>query len=301
MRFRPLLRYAILLAVPLLLALPARSVAQDKDQTTLTNLLPELRQAYAAALESDSLLVNNTAWRTQVAEMVKSADELTVMLYTQRPEFAFDMAFALENASRLRANFEEQGLLSAKFLTVSRSGLRRYTLLEQTIREMYMTPADTLQAADSVLAEPAFAYPAIEDPEKDALLDSCLRYTAALNALFGESVAVALKDSVYFAETEARLQQAYEYAQADYAETQKNRYIGGNVTIGHIIKNWRTFILNAQNDFRTRYYTEPVKKQQDGGSSWGWSGSYVLSYAGLSLLVLIVSFLLAGFVSALVF
>ena len=128
MRFRPLLRYAILLAVPLLLVLPALSVAQDKDQTTLTNLLPELRQAYAAALESDSLLVNNTAWRTQVAEMVKSADELTVMLYTQRPEFAFDMAFALENASRLRANFEEQGLLSAKFLTVSRSGLRRYTL-----------------------------------------------------------------------------------------------------------------------------------------------------------------------------
>ena len=301
MRIRSFFRYAILLTVPLLLALPTRAVAQDKDQATLTNLLPELRQAYAAALESDSLLVNNTAWRTQLAEMVKSADELTVMLYTQRPEFAFDMAFALENAARLRANFEEQGLLSAKYLTVSRSGLRRYTLLEQTIREMYLAPADTLQAADSVLAVPAPAYPADEDPEKEALLDSCLRYTAALNALFGESVAVALKDSVYFAETEARLQQAYEYAQADYAETQKNRYIGGNVTIGHIIKNWRTFTLNAQNDFHTRYYTEPVKKQQDGSSSWGWSGSYVLSYAGLSLLVLILSFLLAGLVSALVF
>ena len=301
MRIRPLFRYAILLAVPLLLALPARTVAQDKDQATLTNLLPELRQAYAAALESDSLLVNNTAWRTQLSEMVKSADELTVMLYTQRPEFAFDMAFALENAARLRTNFEEQGLLSAKFLTVSRSGLRRYTLLEQTIREMYIAPADTLQVADSVLAAPALAYPAVEDPEKEALLDSCLHYTAALNALYGESVAVALKDSVYFAETEARLQQAYEYAQADYAETQKNRYIGGNVTIGHIIKNWRTFILNAQNDFHTRYYTEPVKKQQDGGSSWGWSGSYVLSYAGLSLLVLVLSFLFSGLVSALVF
>ena len=301
MRIRSLFRYAVLLTVPLLLVLPSRAALPEKDQATLTNLLPELRQAYAAALESDSLLVNNTAWRTQITEMVKSADELTVMLYTQRPEFAFDMAFALENAARLRANFEEQGLLSAKFLTVSRSGLRRYTLLEQTIREMYLAPADTLQAADSVLAVPAPAYPADEDPEKEALLDSCLRYTAALNALYGESVSVALKDSVYFAETEARLQQAYEYAQADYAETQKNRYIGGNVTIGHIVKNWRTFTLNAQNDFRTRYYTEPAKKQQDGGASWGWSGSFVLSYAGLSLLVLIASFLLAGLVSTLVF
>ena len=302
MHFRSLFRYATLLAVPLLLALPSHAALPDKDQATLTNLLPELRQAYAAALESDSLLVNNTAWRTQLAEMVKSADELTVMLYTQRPEFAFDMAFALENASRLRANFEDQGLLSAKFLTVSRSGLRRYTLLEQTIREMYMAPTDTLQAVDSLQAASASTvYPIDEDPEKEALLDSCLRYTAALNALYGESVAVALKDSVYFAETEARLQQAYEYAQADYAETQKNRYIGGNVTIGHIIKNWRTFILNAKNDFRTRYYTEPAKKQQDGGSAWGWSGSYVLSYAGLSLLVLVVSFLLAGIVSSLVF
>ena len=301
MRIRSIFRHIALLTVFLLLAFPARAVLPEKDPATLTNLLPELRQAYAAALESDSLLVNNTAWREHLADMVKSADELTVMLYTQRPEFAFDMAFALENASRLRTGFQEQSLLSAKYLTVSRSGLRRYTLLEQTLREMYMEqPADSLQVPDSLRTEPSLPGKPAEDPEKTALLDSCLRYTAALNTLYGESVAMALQDSVYFADTEKRLLQAYEYAQADYAETQKNRYIGGNVTIGHIIKNWDTFILNVKNDLHARYYTEPVSKKQEGSSAWAWSGSYVLTYAGISLLVLVLAFLLAGFVSSLV-
>ena len=282
-----------------LLILPAHAALPEKDyRATLNNLLPELRQSYSAALESDSLLVNNAAWREQLSDMVKSADELTIMLYTQRPEFAFDMAFALENASRLRTQFQEQVLLSAKYLTVSRSGLRRYTLLDETLRAMYMEqPVDTLQASDSLLTEQPLP---VEEPEKPALLDSCLRYTAALNALYGESLAVALQDSVYFADTEKRLQQAYEYAQTDYAETQKNRYIGGNVTVGHIFKNWDTFLLNVKNDLHTRYYTEPVAKKQEGSSAWAWSGSYVLSYAGLSLLVLVLSFLLAGLISHLV-
>ena len=294
-------RHLAFVASLFLLLLPARSTAQavipinEKDyRATLNNLLPELKQSYSAALESDSLLVNNTAWRAQLAEMVKSADEITIMLYTQRPEFAFDMAFALENADRLRTQFQEQVLLSAKYLTVSRSGLRRYTLLEETLREMYLEqPADTLQA-DSLLVERPLS---AEDLEKQALLDSCLRYTAALNALYGESVSLALQDSVYFADTEERLQQAYDYAQADYAETQKNRYIGGNVTIGHILKNWKTFLLNVQNDLHARYYTEPVNLKQDGTSAWAWSGRYVLTYAGLSLLVLLLSFLLAGLIS----
>ena len=297
---RHFLKYLTVTAVLLGLALPARtaSVPEKDYKTTLGNLLPELRQSYAAALESDSLLVNNTAWREQLARMVKSADELTIMLYTQRPEFAFDMAFALENATNLRKEFDEQVLLSAKYLTVSRSGLRRYTLLEETLREMYLTPpADTLQT-DSLSVEPAPLELPEEDPEKLALLDSCLQYTAALNALYGESVSMAIQDSVYFADTERRLQQAYEYAQADYAETQKNRYIGGNVTIGHIIKNWHTFLLNVKNDLHARYYTEPATQKQEG--AWAWSGRYVLTYAGLSLLVLLLSFLLAGLISHLV-
>ena len=50
MRIRSLFRYAVLLAVSLLLAFPARAVVPEKDfQSTLNSLLQELRQSYASA------------------------------------------------------------------------------------------------------------------------------------------------------------------------------------------------------------------------------------------------------------
>ena len=75
------IRHIAIVAVALVLALPARSAEPEKDyRTTLANLLAELRQSYAGALESDSLLVNNPLRREQFAEMLHSADEVTIML-----------------------------------------------------------------------------------------------------------------------------------------------------------------------------------------------------------------------------
>lgn len=298
---RSFLKCFAIATATLLFSLPALSAGPEKESgTTLGNLLPELKQSYAAAQESDSLLVNNAQWREQLTDMVKSAEELTILLYTQRPEFAFDMAFALENASRLHDAFQEQVLLANRYLTVSRSGLHRYTLLEEALREMYMVqPADSLSPADTLQAE----LPVEETVEEDAaLLDSCLYYTGALNALYGESVQLAVEDSVYFAETEKRLLQAYEYAQTSYSENQKHRFIGGNVNIVQIIKNWHTIIRNVGNDLRTRYSSEPIQNEVgETRVANSWSGSYVLSYAAIALLILVLSFLVAALVGRALF
>ena len=295
MRFRTFIRHALLLAVPLLLTLPAHSVVPEKDfQATLNSLLQELRQSYASALESDSLLVNNPVRREQFDEMIRSADEVTIMLYTQRPEFTFDMAFALEEVSRVTNSFREQVLLSDQYRMAARSGLRRYQLLNETLENMLRrNPADSLTVADSLLLS---ALPPEEaDPEKTALVDSCLHYTGALTALYGESVALALKDSLLCAETEARLQQAYEYAQSHYADTQKNRYIGGNVNIVQILTGWKTIIQYVKGDLRMRYMTDSTPDQTDVGTSVPrtWSGKYILVYALISLVMLLLSGLVA--------
>ena len=291
MRFRHFSRYLTILAMALALSLPARSVVPGKDfQTTLNSLLEELRQSYAAALESDSLLVNNPVSRKQFSGVLKSADEVTIMLYTQRPEFAFDMAFALEEVSRVSNAFHEQVLLSDQYRLAARSGLRRYELLDETLRSM-----SRKQLADSLVAADSLGRQALEDPGQAALLDSCLHYTGALTALYGQSVDIALRDSILCAETEARLQQAYEYAQANYAETQKSRYIGGNVNIIQILTGWKAFIQYVRGDLRLRYAMDsiPDRGEEYATASRTWSGVYVLSYAGLALVMLLLSFLVA--------
>ena len=286
MLIRQISRYLTILALTLALALPARSVVPGKDfQTTLNSLLAELRLSYATALESDSLLVNNPVSREQFSEVLKNADEVTIMLYTQRPEFAFDMAFALEEVSRVSDAFHEQVMLSDQYRLAARSGLRRYELLDETLQGMFRTqPVDSSATADSLGLRDI-------DPERTALLDSCLHYTGALKALFGESVDIALKDSVLCAETEARLRQAYEFAQSNYAETQKSRYIGGNVNVIQILTGWKSFIQYLRSDLRLRYALTSIQEPTD--SPRTWSGLYVLSYAGLALLMLLLSILAA--------
>ena len=302
---RSFFRHTLVLAVALLLTLPARSVVPEKDfQATLGSLLGELRQSYASATESDSLLVNNPLRREQLAEVLKNADEVTIMLYTQRPEFAFDMAFALEEVSRVSNAFREQVLLADRYRLAARSGLRRYELLNETLRDMHrLHPADSV-SADSLgrQVSPALVPDEEEDPEKMALLDSCLHYTGALAALYGASVDIALKDSVLCAETEARLKQAYEYAQENYAETQKSRYIGGNVNIVQILTGWDAFIQYVKGDLQIRYAMDsiPEEPNRDAPVPRTWSSAYVLTYAGVALIMLLVSFLVAALIGFLV-
>ena len=298
MRIRSLFRYAVLLAVPLLLALPARSVVPANDfQSTLGSLLRELRQSYASAQESDTLMVNNRGQREAFDRVLKSADEVTIMLYTQRPEFTFDMAFALEEVSRVSSAFHEQVLLSDQYRVAARSGLRRYEMLNETLLGMLQRQApDSLEAADSLAPLPLEE----ADPEQAALLDSCLHYTGALTALYGESVALALKDSVLCAETEARLKQAYDYAQANYADTQKNRYIGGNVNVIQILKEWKGFIQFVKSELRMRYAMDTVADREFEEGHRTFSGQYVLGYAMLSMIMLLLSALAAiliGFIA----
>ena len=304
------MRYlSVLAALFLLTALPGRTVVPEKDHETLDKLLYELKQSYSAVMDDDSLVVKSNRLREQLSEMVKEADEVTINLYTQRADFAFDLAFALENVSKIYTSFQDQARLSDKYMLESRSGLRRYTMLEATLRDMYLShpldsllQADSLKRADSLLRMLPVIPLDEDDPERKDLLDSCLRYTGALTEYYQESVVLALQDSIYFADTERRLRQAFEYAQTSYAESQKNRFIGGNVNAAQIVKNWRTFISEIQEDLKTRYTLKPASEASETSrDSHTWSGRAILTYALIALLMLALCFLATSLISHFVF
>ncbi len=305
MRTRSLLLFLAILPLFLFLGLPICSAEPEKDfRNSLSELLPELRRSYSEALESDSLLVDNDVRRQQLSEIIRSADDVAIKIYTQNPGFAIDMALALQEVSRVHKSFNEQVRLSDRYLTVSRSGLRRYSLLGGTLRDMYMYhPVDSLMVSDSLLQFlPPVDSIRVENPEEKALLDSCLHYADALTLLYGKSVVQALQDSIDIAETERRLQQAYDYAQSNYTETQKNIFIGGNVTILEIIKNWDALIENVGNDLELRFKTEPVMDSPD--DEWmsprPSGGKAILTYASVCLLALFLAFILAGLAVSLI-
>ena len=297
-------RFLIYLAALAGFALPGRAAAQEKDNSMLNSLLLDLRQSYASAVESDSLRVNSNQRREQLTTLVEAADKVTLSLYSRKADFVFDQAFALEYISSIQAPFKEQARLSGRDLVESRTGLRRYTMLEETLRDMYLShPVDSLVPADSLL-ESVPVMPLEElDSERKALLDSCLNYTHALADIYRESVGMALQDSVHIAETVRRLQQAYDYIQASYADSQKNRFIGGNVNAVQIVRNWDTFIQEIKEDLKKRYAADLLTDDalNEELSAHAWRGDFVLGYGMFSLLMLAIAFLVAGLVSLFVF
>ena len=243
---------AILLAVPV----RADEVPQDELRATLTDLLPELKESYAMAVDSDSLLLENNARRQQLSDMIRAADEVTIMLYTQRPDFAFDMAFALEKVSAVYDSFHEQSRLSDTYLSRSRSGLRRYILLKETLQDLANShQMDSLNVSDSLLLQDVMPLePLVQmDETERVLLNGCLEYIDSLTTLYGQSLMLALQDSVSFADTEFKLRQAYDYARSNYAATQKSIFIGGNVNIVSLFKDWNFYVEVAKGDLQTRF------------------------------------------------
>ena len=294
-----LLRLALFSAL-VLPAVPARSVTPDVEtDATLSQLLQELRQTHASAVGADSILVNASQRREQLSGIVRAADDISIGIFNRTTDFAFDLAFSLEEITRISDAFKEHVRLSEKYMVESRSGMRRYALLEETLRNMYLNhPVDSLLPKDSLLLTLPVVPLEEEDPAKKALLDSCLYYTGALKDYYAESVMLALRDSVYFAETERRLQQAYDFAQSSYAESQRTRFIGGNVNVVQMVRNWDTFIREVKEDLR-RYTIVPLQGEGTDARAFAktWNGPAVLSYAFASLLMLVFSFLLAGLVS----
>ena len=297
-------RFFVALAALAGLALPTRAAEPEKDYSTLTNLLQELQQSYSEVLASDSLRADRNQRREQLADMIKAADEMTLNLYSREADFAFDQAFALEYMSGIHASFDEQARLSSKDMVESRAGLRRYTMLEESLRDMYLKhPVDSLLQADSLLG-PVPVLPHEEvDPEKQALLDSCLNYTHALADIYRVSVGMALQDSLYIAETVRRIQQAYDYVQASYADSQKTRFIGGNVNAIQIIRNWDSVKQEITEDLVKRYASDQLTDEniEDELNTHSWRGDFILGYGMIALFMLLIAFLIAGVISLFLF
>ena len=298
------------LASAFLLGAP-RIYAQEPEtdqKEALVTLLRELKASHAAALESDSLMTETRQYREDLAAMVKDADELTLKLYSQNPEFSFDMAFALEDISKMYQSFHEKMSLSDNLTNASKAGLKRYTLLGETLRGMLPSqPVDSLALDDSLVTVLPAPEPIVPiDSVQAALIDSCLYYTDALTGMYSECVAMALQDSIIYANTDKRLQQAKEYAQANYDDSQKSMFIIENASIVYIIKNWKSFIANVKNEMRNRYDSLVVKDSEGedsfpGLGSRSWNGHFILGYSVVVLALLLMAFLVAALLNFLIF
>ena len=87
----------LILVLALMAMVPAYAVLNEKDLSqTLSVLRYELRSAYRAMEERMSRMMGRgNRQHAQLVQMMQRSNELSLMLYSQKQDYTFDMTYAL--------------------------------------------------------------------------------------------------------------------------------------------------------------------------------------------------------------
>ena len=128
----------IALGVALCVMVPAFAVLNEKDLSqTLSVLRYELRSAYRAMEERTSRMMGRgNRQHAQLVQMMQRSNELSLMLYSQKQDYTFDMTYALNEVSRQYEEFSSRKLPFDDLITRLDIDIDRYDRLIHTLKRL---------------------------------------------------------------------------------------------------------------------------------------------------------------------
>ena len=193
-----LLVFAFLLAL-----LPANAVLKEENlESTLSILRTELTN-YHAELDRQSgyLRDQQTAIRDKLYSIMGQSNQNALMLYSQKPEYVFDLAYACHEATEQYADFQESVQPFRSFIAQNKAEIARYDYLINSLSTMNVS---TLS--------------------KKAQIDKSVCLTLAVNIRHTLSDnSQQFKDYIgYYQEIEDQLKTLNDYANKRYKNIQEN-------------------------------------------------------------------------------
>ena len=277
-------RYLSIVFAIVVFAVPAMAVFSGANlSNTLKNLRVELHRDYKKiSATQQSLAGRYSAQHDKMVEIIKDCNELSLMLYSQKPEYTFDLSFALERVNREYHAFNQDRMPYDRIVGALDIEINRYARLIESLRRLppelkeievvpdslayhndtldlhLMQTESLLQKAleeevkalnDTTETRPPF----ILDDAGQADRDSCLFYAAELLKMYAESKAVAVADSMHYREAQLRLKESYDYARDYYAILQRNVFIDGQMPWGAVLANFPEYWKTAREALKDKY------------------------------------------------
>ena len=232
----------------LLVAVPAMAVFTGMDlDATLSNLRRELSYDYRQKTQIQKQLQEQyEVQHRQMVEIAKKCNDLSLMLYSQKQEYTFDVSYALEKVTQEYENFSKNrtpydrivGNLDIDINRYARliESLRRLppeledldvvpdslayhndtldahllhnaSLLQQELEEKVDAITAMTQVQDTSATEEAVpAFILSEQGQRDR--DTCLFYASELLKMYAASREMAMADSTHYQEARLRLEES---------------------------------------------------------------------------------------------
>ena len=289
-------------AALLLAAIPTFAVlSEDNLAGTLSVLRYELRSACESRAEfSKRMKSRGDRQHARLVSMMQRSNELSLMLYSQKQDYTFDMTYALNEVSKQYEEFSSRKLPFDDILRRLDIDIDRYDRLVHTLRSL--PPSSVMEYVDSAgrvnyLAahqHPALTYGEQERPfQLDSAgiadRDSCIVYAKWLLDDCLQQKERLVRDSTHYQETADMLKSAYDYAQERYKNVQTKIFIDGQSDYATIVGQFGRYWHQAVSDATDKYSRDP-----NGDVHSQWRGPMVAGFGIFVLFYLIVSGVIAS-------
>ena len=203
----------------LLTTLQGQAVLKEKDlpqtlqilRTELTNYHRELSQMIKMNRKQQEQM------RNQLIETMKHSNQNSLMLYSQKQDYVFDLTYACHEATEQYHNFQRQQLPFKSYLSKTETDIARYDSLIGALQSMPITVLDYQGQIDR---------------------NVCLTLATNIRNSLEDNRSMMMDYIRYYDMTEERLSHLNDYAQKRYTDIQTSIFRNGDVTYFRIISQW---------------------------------------------------------------
>ena len=225
----------LVILLALLTTLQGHAVLKEKDlpktlqilRTELTNYHRELSQMIEQNRQQ------NEQVRNQLIDIMKSSNQNSLMLYSQKQDYVFDLTYACHEATEQYHNFQHKQLPFKTFITKAETDIARYDSLIGALRSMPVTMLDQQAQIDR---------------------NVCLTLATNIRNSLDDNRSMMQDYIRYYDMTEQRLSHLNDYAQKRYNDIQTSIFRNGGETYFHIIKawgrNWNTMVSTVHKKYQ---------------------------------------------------
>ena len=290
-------RFGIALILLMCMGLPSRAVLKEQDLARTLNVLRlELERYYK---EQKSFLVRyekmSESQHAQLVDYMKKSEQIALILYSQKSDFTFDVAYACQQATDLYKALSQNNLPYERMMLRMRMEVARYDSLLISLKTL--PPAigkarRQMTAADSLLAEVEKIiddepYILTDDEQKDRR--KCIEYATALRNGLETLIESVTKDNRYYTQVSEQVEKLNNYAQERYVMLRQSIFVNGGQNYFQILTQLPHHLQMMSRDFTDKYW--PLS---DDHSVSEWRGPIVLSVSIFMLFYIFIATLLSN-------
>lgn len=321
-------RIALTAVLFLIASVSSLAVFNEKDLAqTLQVLRYELRKAYIEMEKNQmSFESQDDQQHEELVHLIQSCNELSLMLYSQKQDFTFDLTYALQQVTDQYHNFTQSRMPYDNIISYLNVEIDRYDRLVMALKvlppelvelpdslggpalldsltstlQTHLLPNDSYTDAHSDDPEHAghYHFAGLEEEHEHASFhldslsqiarDSCLFYSTRLLKMFTDIRDHMIEDNEYYETTDKRLKEAYDYAQERYKMVQKKIFIEGQDNFWKILTHVRSYASRAAKDFNDKYGRAYFTDVKS-----EWRGPMVIGFSFMVLIYLAIATLLS--------